>query len=180
MYSQFWRVMFMTFMFGIMFSNIAFAFNVVQLVNPTAIDGDYVNSYFGMSSLIDSFKTFFGNNSGIKSFSDFLVNFGKRITQRYNMYREFSNRLFPSANNSAWDIISAIFALIAFTNSIIDMLILLIYIILYAVFLIAFVFSLISFVFYWFGGGFLTPLPSTDWWDYNQTILPSLNYAMMV
>ena len=167
MFSTFWKSLFCTFLFGILFVNIAFTFDVVTMVNPTAVSGDYTNSYFGVSSLVDSFKSFYGNGSGLQGFTDFMNRFGKMITNMYNTVvspLQFIGNI--NKKNSAWEIISAIFALIAFANMVVPMILIIAYGLCYLVYLIAFAFTIVAFVIYWFGGGFSTPLPSTDWWEY--------------
>lgn len=168
MYSIFWKSLFSGLMMFFLFSNLAFAFDMVGYVNMTPIalaDGDYWhNYYFGVSSFIDAFKLWFGDNSAISGFASFIGKFGKWIAKTVDMYTSFIPK---SAIGTTGNILRVIVNLIIWTNSIIPMTIGLAYCIIFLLYLLFIVFQIASFIIYWFGGGFMTPLPSTDWYQYT-------------
>ena len=52
--------------------NIAFTFDLVNMVNPASLTINYPNYYFGFQSFISSFTDFFGNSSGLTGYTALL------------------------------------------------------------------------------------------------------------
>lgn len=170
MYSLFWRSIFSSLMVIFLFSNIAFAFNLIHLVNPTSVipEGSlFSDYYFGVSSFVDSFKYYFGNNTALSGFTATIRDLGNIVGKAYNLYVKALNpQIFKK--NPAYEIISAIIAIVMFMNSLVGMFLMFVYVLYYIIYLLFFGFTIVSYIFYWFGGGFATPLPSTDWYNSYQ------------
>ena len=86
MFSIWWKTIFTSFMMIFLAVNIAFAFDVVNLVNPTSLSADYENYYFGVSSFVDTFKTYFGDGGGLRGFTSFLLDYGRMLSKAYDTY----------------------------------------------------------------------------------------------
>lgn len=176
MLSVFWKTLFTSMLFMLMWINIAFAFNVLNIMNPTNVLPDPTNYYFGVSSFIEQFKAYFSDNSMLLGFQDFLNRFGRMIGYYYQTYvRGFQGMI--AGQNPIWEIITLLFALVLFTNQVVPMLCMILMGVFYIIYLICFAFEIVLFVIAFFGGAFATPLPSTDWWEYTPTIT---NLAIIV
>lgn len=182
MYSLFWKSLFTSISMLLLVTNIAFAFNLVNVVNPSSLDLDYSQYYFGVSSFVDSFESFFGNNPFLNGYYDFLMRFGNAISKIYTFYYNLTNSL-PKL--LGWkpqivEIISGVIALVLFASNAIPLLLMLIMGLLYIVYVIMFAFQVLMFIISFFGGAFATPLPSTDWFDTGVITTLVYNLAMMV
>lgn len=166
--------------------NLAFTFDLVNMVNPTAYSfptgsygglDSYKYYYFGFQSFSDAFTSYFGDGGALNTYGAFLRRFGGWVGDQYtNLLDSF--RLIPIQKNSAWEVISAIVTLIIIANSIIPMLVIIFYFVLYLLYLICFAFMILSFIVAFFGGGFRTALPNTYQFD-PPSVVYSLR-AMMV
>lgn len=167
MFSIFWKSLFSSLMIFFIFSNIAFAFNMIGLVNATPVPlmtGDeWSNYYFGVSSFIDSFKTWFGNNSALSGFSAAISKIGGFIGKTMNM---LPTRMIGSISSTG-GIIALVVNIIMWTNSVLPFIFGAFYVIMLALYYLFLAFQIIAYIVYWFGGGFMTPLPSTDWFEYT-------------
>lgn len=167
MFSIFWKSLFSSLLIFFLFSNIAFTFDMVHLVNPAALvlsGGDsYSNYYFGVSSFIDAFKTWFGNNSALSGFSQVMVGFGKTFSQSINIFERALN--VRQSMSATGGIIRYIIAIFLWLNSALPLFFGISYIVMFIIYILFLVFQIGAFVIYWFGGGFMTPLPDTSWWD---------------
>lgn len=174
MYSLFWKSLFSSIWLLVLVANIAFTFNLVNIINPSSLDIDYSGYYLGMSSFIDSFKAYFGNNPFINGFYSLIMQLGNLISKFYTFYSNLLNslpRLF-GWKPEIYEIITGIIALVMFASNAIPLLLMLIMGALYIVYLCMFAFQIILFIVAFLGGSFATPLPSTDWWDTGVITTP--------
>ncbi len=169
MFSIFWKSLFVSMLFFFMWINIAFAFNVLTIMNPTSVNlGDASEYYFGVSSFIEQFKTYFSDNSVLQGFQDWLRRFGVHIQSYYDQYVKGFNAFF-GATGAGFEVLSMLFALFMFTFNITPMVMMILMGVMYIIYLLFFAFEIALFIIAFFGGAFATPLPSTDWWVYTPT-----------
>lgn len=174
MYSLFWKTLFSSISMLILVANIAFTFNLVNVINPSSLDLDYSQYYLGMSSFIDSFKAYFGNNPFLNGYYDFLMKFGNTISKIYDFYYTLTNTL-PKLlgwKPQVYEVLSALVALVLFASNAIPLLLMLIMGLLYLIYIAMFAFQILMFIVAFLGGSFATPLPSTEWFDTGVITTP--------
>lgn len=159
--------------------NISFAFDLVNMVNPTSLNDNYTNYYFGFSSFVEAFKSYFGDGGGLKGFSDVMRNFASAISEGYEKFVVPLKGLSALMNIKGKydDLITMFVVLIVFCIATIPVLVMVCYVILYIVFLIAFAFNVVLFVMATLGGAFKTELPNTyDFDGLNTVTVPVIRF----
>lgn len=162
MYGTWWRTLWVSIYMVILVVNIAFTFNVVNLVNPSSLDLDYSSYYFGFSSFIDSFDWWFGHNDFLNGFYDLLLKIGNAISKIFNFYKNLADTVIKLTGwrPKVTEIIAGVIALVTFALNAIPLLLMLILGCLYFLYLAMFGLQIILFVISFFGGTFATPLPN--------------------
>lgn len=182
MYKTFWKALFIPLCCFVLFTNIVFTFDLVQMINPSALqlldEGDaYSNYYFGMSSFIDAWTSWFGDkySSGASTFlwrfNDFLLDTGEWVSSMFTKNGILSAMKTARGADYRGELIAAVIMMCMLFVSGAPVLLLVLYGCLWILYLLMFAFYVVLFIFAFMGGVFRTPLPSTDWWN-DPTIPP--------
>lgn len=178
MLSTFWKSMFITFAVFILMTNIIFTFDLVNMINPSAYDllsdnDSYSNYYFGMSSFIDAWKDWFGDSNSseattfLSKFNEFLIDTGKWISTKFSNNGILNRIKVANGIDYKYTVLACIMMIVVSIVCVVPVLILVLYGALWILYMLMFICYCVLFIFAFMGGAFRSPLPSTDWYQYN-------------
>lgn len=163
MAERWYRAIFSIFLIILIGVNMAYTFNLLNVVNPTSLDMDYSGSWFSFTSFSNNFKTYFNQNDTISGLNDFLHSYANFIGKMYSMLVSVPQTIasLSGSTDYNWSIIGMIFAIFVIITNVIPTILVVFYGVILIFTALIYVITFLLFILSFFSGAFSSPLPST-------------------
>lgn len=179
--NEFLKAFIGTFLTLLLMVNVIYAFNLTRSLGMpfvyTSTVTSYSDKYFGVTTLIESFKSFFGNNSAINGYKSVLA-YWYNIMSRFDItnlmgYRDLWNYAINSGNNgiaTLFSIFTVLIGLVQLLANIPYVTMILIYFLLFLFYVFSIIFLGLSYACYLFSGLAYAYLPDTTFPDVEDIL----------